>query len=260
VAEARSPITDQTIIDRWWDARRDDGLAVLEGFHALKHALRFGAAIETACTPDRDALSRLAAALAPDVADRLDRIVTLVGPDLFRALTPNPVETGVIALARRPAADPGTCLTRDDRRPAILLERPTHLGNVGAVIRVAAAAGAAAVLTTGPQNPWHPAAIRGAAGLHFAQPVRRVDDLRNLERPLVAIDPEGEPFRPERLPASALLAFGSERRGLSDALLEQADRRLALPMQPGVSSLILATAVAAVLYGWRHAQLDIRTK
>ena len=44
------------------------------------------------------------------------------------------------------------------------------------------------------------------------------------------------------------LAFGSERRGLSTALLDAADARVALPMRDGVSSLNLATAVAATLY------------
>jgi TrmH family RNA methyltransferase len=46
----------------------------------------------------------------------------------------------------------------------------------------------------------------------------------------------------------AVLAFGTERDGLSDELLAQADARVALPMRPGVSSLNLATAVSAVLY------------
>ena len=45
-----------------------------------------------------------------------------------------------------------------------------------------------------------------------------------------------------------MLAFGTERDGLSDELLARADARVALPMRPGVSSLNLATAVAAA--GW----------
>jgi TrmH family RNA methyltransferase len=113
-------------------------------------------------------------------------------------------------------------------------------------VRVAAAAGAAGVLTTGSADPWHPDALRGAAGLHFALPVARVEALPDSGRPLVALDPEGEPLG--ELPARPLLAFGSERRGLSAALLTRADLRVALPMRPGVSSLNLATAVAAVLY------------
>jgi TrmH family RNA methyltransferase len=53
------------------------------------------------------------------------------------------------------------------------------------------------------------------------------------------------------LPSAAVLAFGSERRGLSDELLARADTRASLPMRDGVSSLNLATAVAAALYTLR---------
>ena len=71
------------------------------------------------------------------------------------------------------------------------------------------------------------------------------------ERPLLALDPDGELLDPARLPSDAVLAFGTERHGLSDELLARADARLCLPMRPGVSSLNLATAVAAVLFAWR---------
>ena len=53
------------------------------------------------------------------------------------------------------------------------------------------------------------------------------------------------------LPARAVLVFGTERQGLSDELLAAADARLAIPMRAGVSSLNLATSVAAVLFAWR---------
>jgi RNA methyltransferase, TrmH family len=130
----------------------------------------------------------------------------------------------------------------------VLLEDPRHLGNLGACVRVAAAASAAGVLTTGRQNPWHPDALRGSAGLHFALPVARSGEVRTGDRPLVALDPEGEPLGDADVPARAVLAFGTERDGLSDALLARADARLALPMRPGVSSLNLATAVSGVLF------------
>jgi RNA methyltransferase, TrmH family len=134
----------------------------------------------------------------------------------------------------------------------VLLEAPAHLGNLGAVVRVAAAAGAAAVLTTGPHDPWHPAALRGSAGLHFALPVARLEAVpRRGDRPLIALHPDGELLGPGMLRDGPLLAFGSERRGLSSTVLAAADRQIALPMRPGVSSLNLASAVAAVLYAWR---------
>jgi TrmH family RNA methyltransferase len=62
----------------------------------------------------------------------------------------------------------------------------------------------------------------------------------------VALDPAGE--EAGALPASATLAFGTERDGLSPGLLARADLRVRIPMRPGVSSLNLATAVAVALY------------
>jgi TrmH family RNA methyltransferase len=135
--------------------------------------------------------------------------------------------------------------------PVVLLEQPRNMGNIGACIRVSAAAGAAAVLATGENDPWHPDAVRGAAGLHFALPVARVDALPQSDRPLLAIDPEGEELAPERLPDRAVLAFGTERHGLSGEVFERAEARVSIPMREGVSSLNLATSVAIVLFCMR---------
>ncbi|HUC08140.1 MAG TPA: TrmH family RNA methyltransferase, partial [Solirubrobacterales bacterium] len=152
---------------------------------------------------------------------------------------------------RRPAVDVGVVLESERLAPVVLLEDPRTMGNMGACVRVAAAADAAAVLTTGSNDPWHPEALRGAAGLHFALPVARIDALPGTDRPLIAIDPEGEQLGEGELDPRAILAFGTERYGLSEELLAQADARLAIPMRGGVSSLNLATAVAAVLFSSR---------
>ncbi|MGH1478911.1 MAG: TrmH family RNA methyltransferase [Geminicoccales bacterium] len=159
-----------------------------------------------------------------------------------------------MALAHRPNVTLDQVLETNRQAPVLLLEEPAHLGNIGASIRVAAAAGSAAVITTGPHDPWDPAALRGSAGLHFAQPVLGSTGVPVSNRPLLAIDPEGDVLDPSTLPANAILAFGSERRGVSAGLLERADQRLAIPMQPSVSSLNLATAVAVTLYAWRLSQ------
>ena len=147
-------------------ARADPALAVLEGLHALKHALRFGADVLRIAAPDPAATLALAARVAPDLelAGRIER-----APLGRRAH-----HTGVAAIARRPPFDA-------DALPAgrvVLLEDPRHLGNLGAAVRVAAAAGAAALLTTGAADPWDPAALRGAAGLHYALPVGRAEPPR----------------------------------------------------------------------------------
>jgi RNA methyltransferase, TrmH family len=208
----------------------------LEGFHALKHALRFGAEIVDA-EGDTTELERLAAELARDVAPRIGATVRHVDG------------AECVAIARRPETDVAALLARP--APVVLLEAPRHLGNLGASVRAAAAAGAAGVLTTGEADPWHPHALRGSAGLHFALPVARVAALPATDRPLVAVDPAGDELHPGVVPGDALLAFGTERRGLSRELRSRADLRLRIPMEPGVSSLNLATAVATVLYAWR---------
>ncbi|MBX6365470.1 MAG: rRNA methyltransferase [Gemmatimonadetes bacterium] len=241
------PAGDVTV-ERFRAARRDPALVVLEGFHALKHALRFGAEILEAVSADPEALHALAQRLAPDVAQRIATCARPVEPELFRRLAPVPPPTGVIALARRPQLRPEALVASDAPEPVVVLERPAHLGNLGAAVRVAAAAGAAGVLSTGPHDPWQPEAVRGSAGLHFALPVARIDEVPMSDRPLVAIDPGGEPLRPGTLPARALLVLGSERDGIEAATLARADLRVGIPMRPGVSSLNLATAVAVVLY------------
>jgi TrmH family RNA methyltransferase len=228
--------------DRVAAAFADDRLVRLEGFHALKHALRFGAEIVAAATGDAAALDALAERLAPDVRERIAAIV------VERPLAPlvaRPPHTGVVAVARRPPFE----VPPAGGPPVVLLEDPRHLGNVGAVVRIAAAAGAAGVLTTGAVDPWDPAALRGSAGLHFALPVGRADDPG--DRPLVVLDPAGN--EPSALPDGALLAFGTERDGVSAALAARADARIRIPMRDGVSSLNLATAVAVVLYSWPSA-------
>jgi len=248
-------VRDGSLIPRFGRARRDPSKAVLEGLHPVKHALRFGAEIEELVTPDRAALLALAQRLAPDVAAQLGERAREVEPELFERLAPLPPSTGAIALAARPALDAAAVLASDAAAPVVLLEDPRDLGNIGACVRVAAAADAAGVLTTGGHDPWHPDALRGSAGLHFALPVARLRDPGALAagpRPLLALDPEGaEQLRPGSLPPRSVLAFGTERHGLSAELLGAAQARLSIPMRPGVSSLNLATSVAAVMFAWR---------
>jgi TrmH family RNA methyltransferase len=247
-------VQEGSLIPRFGRARRDPSLAVLEGFHPLKHALRFGAnVLEVACD-DPAELERLVALLAPDVGERLRALAHQVEPAVFAQLAPLAPSTGVIGLAERPAVDPAAVLAERRAAPVVLLEDPRDLGNMGACVRVAAAADIAGVLSTGSHDPWAPDALRGAAGLHFAVPVARLAELPALDvldRPLLAIDPDGEPLQPRELPPRALLAFGTERYGLSRELLGRADARIRIPMRDGVSSLNLATSVAAVLFAWR---------
>ena len=260
------PANCQDLIDRFRRARRDPALAVLEGFHPLKHALRFGASVVETVVVDPEAASRLTQSLAPDLAGILGREAAIAPPPVFRQLSPAPPATGIVAIAQRPYVSLPDMLHDPAPAPVVLLENPRSHGNIGAAVRVAAAAGVAGLIAAGEHDPWHPAALVAAAGLHFALPVAWVENFPSCRamlageragrrevkpRPLVALDPEGEALQPGVIPEGAMLAFGAEREGLSRELLAAADYRVAIPMQPGVSSLNLATAVAVALYAWR---------
>jgi RNA methyltransferase, TrmH family len=227
---------------------------LLDGFHALKHALRFGARVPLALTEDRAAALALGAGLAPDLTETLNGLLREVPPGALHGLVPRPHPTGVAALAVRDGGRVADARTA----PVVVLDNPRHLGNVGAVIRLAAGAGAAGVLTTGTVDPWHPNVVRASAGLHFATAVRRCEPSALPPGPLYALDPDGQDIRGLVLPDDALVAFGSERHGLSDGLRERADHLVALPMQPLVSSYNLATSVAMTLYHWMAGRAPSR--
>ncbi|MGF0174694.1 TrmH family RNA methyltransferase [Streptomyces sp. Marseille-Q5077] len=225
---------------------------LLDGFHALKHAVRFGAEVPVAVAVDRDAALALADELAPDVRAALDALLTQVPESTYTSLVPRPHPTGVAALAARPprAANLEKLARTPRTAPVVVLDNPRNLGNAGAVIRLAAGFGATGVVTTGTLDPWHPTVVRGGAGLHFATAVERLDVAELPPGPLFALDPEGDDIRGSKLPDDAVLAFGSERTGLSTELRARADHLVALPMRPQVSSYNLATSVAMTLYHW----------
>ncbi|MCE7080623.1 TrmH family RNA methyltransferase [Streptomyces sp. ST2-7A] len=220
---------------------------LLDGFHALKHALRFGAEVRTAVAADRRAALDLTAELAPDLLDRFAALLVEGDPGALGGPGGRAHPTGVAALA---VPDPRPLPADPRPAPVVVLDNPRHLGNIGAVIRLAAGCGAAGVLTTGTVDPWHPGVVRASAGLHWALPVARRDLDELPAGPLYALDPEGEDLREVEIADDALLAFGSERHGLSPETRARADRLLALPMRPMVSSYNLATSVAMTLYHW----------
>ncbi|MFB6893763.1 TrmH family RNA methyltransferase [Kitasatospora sp. NPDC056327] len=243
---------NEELLRSWRAGAEEPGTVLLDGFHPLKHALRFGGDVRRVLTADRAALLALAAGLAPDVVPALDGLAAELPEAALRTLAPRLHPTGVIALAVRPTAEANRAAlaVRPRTAPVVLLENPRNLGNVGAVIRLAAGFGAAGVVTTGELDPWHPAVLRGSAGLHFATAVERLDPAELPAGPLCVLDPEGADIRTTAFPDDAVLAFGTERHGVSAELRARADRLVAVPMRAGVSSFNLATSVAMGLFHW----------
>ena len=77
------------LVQRFRAARRDDELAMLEGFHALKHALRFGAEVEEVVATRPEELERLADGLAPDLAGSLAGRASRVEAEAIAAMVPH---------------------------------------------------------------------------------------------------------------------------------------------------------------------------
>ncbi|NUT53631.1 MAG: TrmH family RNA methyltransferase [Saccharothrix sp.] len=219
---------------------------VLEGFHAVKHAVRFGGSVERVVVLDREAAVGLARSHAVDLVDFF-AAAEVVGVAEFERVVGRTHPTGVGGIAERPAAD----LVNPRRdAPLVLLDNPRNLGNFGAVIRVAAGLGAGGVVSLGDVDPWHPTVLRGSAGLHFALPVGRLGGVDEVRGAVIAFDAGGRELRDVRIPDDAVLAFGSERHGLSAAVRARADLVVSLPMRPKVSSYNLTTSVAMGLYHW----------
>lgn len=236
---------------RQWNTDRESGV-LLDGFHAIKHAVRFGAEVTIMVSADLAQLDRLAADLAPDVASRLTAMARPVTEEALATLVARPHPTKVAALAKRPSRT-----VRTGRpSPVVVLDDPRHLGNVGAVVRVAAGFDIDGVVTIGDLDPWHPTVVRAAAGLHFATSVDRVTAEELPDGPMFALDPEGRDLRDLTVPDDAVLVFGSERRGVSEALRRRADQVVSLPMRPLVSSYNLATSVAMTLFAWSRNRPD----
>lgn len=243
------------LIDYYEQARKDTSLSVLEGIHPVIHAVRFGADFVSILITDPEQIRELTRRLASDVSQKIISEAQVVSPEVFNRLTRphSPIPTGIIALTKRPTHSLEKLLENKEPQPIVLLENPRDLGNMGAAIRVAASAEAAGVIVIGGEHdPWHPASIRGSAGLHFALPIIRTDTLPETNRPIIILDPAAdESLGLNTIPARAILVFGSERYGVSDKLLNRATKKIRIPMQPGVTSLNLATSVAITLYIWK---------
>jgi RNA methyltransferase, TrmH family len=233
-----------------------DQIAVFDGFHAWKHATRFGFNLVGTETDDLAGLTALTDDLAPDLTPVVEGVTVVDADSLKRRCVSLGLRTvhhtRIVAWGVVPKVN--TTLFLPEARtaistvPSVLVDGARHPGNLGAVVRVCAAAGSPAVFSYGLLDPWHPDVVRGGAGLHAAVPVIGMETLSLLSGPLFALDADGEDIGSFHFPAGAVLAVGAERDGVSDEVRQRADGVVSLPMRAGVSSMNLATSVSAALY------------
>ncbi len=230
-------------------ARRDENKLVVDGPRALRTFVAGGGTLEAVFTdrPDQPAVREsVGADISVFVVERstLDRLSDAVGPQ------------GILAIGdavRRTIADIA------DRPRVVVLDGIQDPGNVGAIVRVAAAVGAAVVCSTGCADPTSPRAVRGSAGTVSAVDIVADIDLRTA---LDALSDAGHTIVGLTMDATATLGdidqtslvtivLGGEGNGLSEAALDRLDTTVALPMNEPVESLNVAVSAGIVLYGLR---------
>src|SRR5262245_4524856 len=130
--------------------------------------------------------------------------------------------------------------------PAVYLHAIGDPGNVGAIVRTAAAlVGGTVVLGPDCADPYSPKAVRASMGAIFTQPVARAG-LEETPGPRVALAARGGEAL-ERLGEPATICLGAEREGLPDELVERCDAMVTIPLRPGTESLNVAAAAAITL-------------
>ncbi len=227
--------------------RRRSGASVLDGAHLLAAFLDSGRKPE-------DVMVNRAGLADPEVARLVERSaparVTLLSDALFDALSTVESPTGVIAAVRTPEGAP----VPDDAPLVLALEDVQDPGNVGTLLRSAAAAGAGHVLLSrGAAFAWSPKVLRAAMGAHFAINIVEGADLgafcARYRGTVVALAGGAERSLYELdLAGPVALLVGNEGAGLSVDLARAASVRARIPMAGPVESLNAGTAGSIALF------------
>ena len=226
---------------------------VVEGWRSLQTAEAGGAEIQTVVYTPAAATDPRGEATRRRLASRGAKSI-LVSSYVFESLTQVESPQGVLGIVRRPAPAPDTVLRRPDGL-FVVLDGVQDPGNVGAILRTAAAvAVTAGVIVGAAADPYGPKAIRGSAGavfhlplLFFASASAAATALHRDRITVLVADPRGARLHTEaayRRPLAIVL--GSEGAGPSAAW--QADATVRLPMAGSVESLGVAAAAAVLLY------------
>lgn len=225
--------------------RRKSQRAVLDGWHLLQTYMQAHGAPERILLAARimhgAEAQRLLAAADP-------RKIAVLDDKLFDALAPVEEPSGVLSLIDIPAAP------KRAARFCLLLEDIQDPGNLGSMLRSAAAAGADTVyLSKGCTDPWSPKALRGGMGAQFQLALHERADLtaaaQDFPGKVVATSlAASDSLYTLDLTGPTAFVFGNEGAGLSDELLAVASHRVRIPMPGQLESLNAAAAAAICLF------------
>lgn len=222
---------------------RKTGSLWIEGDHLLRAALQRGWRPTLVVLTEAALQDARLAALAESAPRAL-----VVPTSLFKGLSglESPAQIGAeLALPATPAIDAHAA--------SVVLDRLQDAGNVGAILRSAAAFGVRQVLALkGTAALWSPKVLRAGQGAHFG--LRLIeglspDDLAALAVPLVATSSHTEhALNRVTLPSPCAWVMGHEGQGVSAALMARCALTVGIPQPGGEESLNVAAAAAICLY------------
>ena len=227
--------------------RRSAGETLLDGAHLLEVALQSGWQPRlVVASESRSAQPEIAALLARCNPQSLVEL-----PDrLFAHVSPVDSPSGVLAVVAVPAAPTGQPLAGN----CVLLDSVQDPGNLGTILRTAAAVGVPDVLLTpGCAQAWAPRVLRAAMGAHFSLRIHENVDageaLQGFQGPILAADlRDCVDLYALDLRGPVAWLFGSEGQGLSPAVAALATKRVRIPMPGGMESLNVGVAAGVCLF------------
>ncbi|ENO90306.1 TrmH family RNA methyltransferase [Thauera linaloolentis] len=229
--------------------RRKFGESLLDGAHLLDAALLRQWPLKGVVVAE----SSLASAEVRNLLARCPAEVPCYRlPDaLFAHVSPVDTPSGLVAIIDLPPEPPPAVLSRC----VVVLDAVQDPGNLGTILRTAAAAGVRDVLLTdGCAGAWSPRVLRAGMGAHFGLSIReRADVLQALQGfpgavLATALAADARSLYDIDLERPVAWLFGAEGQGLSPALLARASERVVIPMAGDIESLNVAAAVAICLF------------
>jgi len=226
---------------------------MLDGTHLVNEAIAAGIHLQhvlvAADALDTPEIGELLAA----VGSRVD--VASAASNVMDAVSPVRSSSAIVALGSRPSQ---TRSPYESTSPLVVVVCDVQdPGNLGAIVRVAEAAGASGVIVAGASaDPFGWKALRGSMGSALRMPIATVPsvdaavgDARAHHAQIVATVPsDGVPLHESSLTRPTAVLIGGEGPGLPAHVIRGADVRVSIPMDPQVESLNAAVAAAVVLY------------